>query len=688
MGIRRIDRRIVPGGPWMPALVAALFVVIALSDIVRAAPSRPFPQHVALAAGTLLPNHHPRTQIDDDVRALYDAWKTRYLAQAGTEIDGHPRYRVLFSRSPGDKTVSEGMGYGMLVVPLMAGHDPDAQTIFDGLWEFVRDHHSTIDPRLMDWTVDANEVPEPDGNDSAFDGDCDIALGLLIAETQWGDGGRFDYGADAQAVIAGILASTIGPVSRLPMLGDWVDPNGQPYSQWTTRTSDFMLSNFRAFAVATGDPVWNQVIAATQAAVTHVQSVYSPGTGLLPDFLVPASGSDHTLEPARPHFLEGTHDGEYYYNAVRDPFRLGLDAAVAGDATSRDQVRTISAWALGATGGDPNGVQAGRRLDGSLQSGASYFTTIFAATLGVAAMNTPGQQQWLNDLYDAVRASDEGYFEDSVTLLSLLAMTGNFWVPAAPPPVCGNGVVEAGETCDDHNTTDGDGCDSNCTPTTCGNGIVTAGETCDDGNHVAGDCCGASCQLESNGSPCDDDDPCSHTDVCSAGVCRGTLAPASGCANAPRGVLQLRDDKPGSRRLSWRWSAGTIAAPDLGDPASGGTSYALCVFDASGGTPALRLRASIAGGGTCSGKPCWSAAPTGFRYRNGATFRQVKLASGAGRASLQVQAKGTALPTLGLPLAEDPWVTVQLGATTGACWESRFTASTRNDGARFTATAP
>jgi len=58
---------------------------------------------------------------------------------------------------------------------------------------------------------------------------------------------------------------------------------------------------------------------------------------------------------------------------------------------------------------------------------------------------------------------------------------------------CGNGIVTAGETCDDGNATDGDGCDSNCTLTACGNGIVTAGETCDDGNLVNGDGCNANC---------------------------------------------------------------------------------------------------------------------------------------------------------------------------------------------------
>jgi len=67
--------------------------------------------------------------------------------------------------------------------------------------------------------------------------------------------------------------------------------------------------------------------------------------------------------------------------------------------------------------------------------------------------------------------------------------------------VCGNGVQNAGEACDDGNTVDNDGCDSNCTVTGCGNGILNPGEACDDGNLVSGDGCDASCQVES-GSLC------------------------------------------------------------------------------------------------------------------------------------------------------------------------------------------
>ena len=66
------------------------------------------------------------------------------------------------------------------------------------------------------------------------------------------------------------------------------------------------------------------------------------------------------------------------------------------------------------------------------------------------------------------------------------------------PPVCGNNIQEQGEQCDDGNTTNGDGCQANCTPSPqaqCGNGRVEGTETCDDGNTANGDGCPASCTL-------------------------------------------------------------------------------------------------------------------------------------------------------------------------------------------------
>ena len=84
---------------------------------------------------------------------------------------------------------------------------------------------------------------------------------------------------------------------------------------------------------------------------------------------------------------------------------------------------------------------------------------------------------------------------------------------------CGDGIIQAGEQCDDGNVVNGDGCSSTCqvqtgfsctgTPsvctTTCGDGIKAGAESCDDGNTVNGDGCSSVCTVQSGffctGSP-------------------------------------------------------------------------------------------------------------------------------------------------------------------------------------------
>lgn len=420
-------------GHALPVIVGIALVAIGLPGCPRPEPGpvaqRPFPQHAAYSAGTLWVNNRPQATLDDDVRTAYDRWKQRYLARAGNDENGDPRYRIKFSSDADSPTVSEGQGYGMLIVAHMAGYDADAKKILDGLWDFASDHRSKIDPRLPDWWVDADESPDDNGDTSAFDGDADIAYGLLLAHAQWGSAGDVNYLAEATTLINAIFESEAGPDSLLPLLGDWVDPAGETLNQYATRSSDFLVGHFRAYERVAGEDDWLGVIAACQAAITEIQENHSAASGLLPDFLTGTSAEDHTLRPAAPDTLEGPSDGMYYYNAGRDPWRIGTDWLLNGDAASRAQVQKISLWAEESTGGDPLQVKPGYMLDGTPIPPADFFTTFFVAPLGVAAMCTPGQQDWLNAVYDSVRDAQEEYYEDSVTLLGMLVMTGNFWDP-------------------------------------------------------------------------------------------------------------------------------------------------------------------------------------------------------------------------------------------------------------------
>lgn len=62
-------------------------------------------------------------------------------------------------------------------------------------------------------------------------------------------------------------------------------------------------------------------------------------------------------------------------------------------------------------------------------------------------------------------------------------------------PRCGDSILDPGETCDDGNNADGDGCSARCRwEARCGDGRLDPGEICDDGNNRSGDGCRSDCR--------------------------------------------------------------------------------------------------------------------------------------------------------------------------------------------------
>lgn len=385
---------------------------------------RPFPQYQDYQQGALLPSRWSQAQRDEDVRAFYQQWKADNLRKIESR-SGDVQYRVTFGHEQPERTVSEGQGYGMMITVMMAGTDPDARTIFDGLWRFARQWPSDIDPRLMGWQV----PPSKDDNDSAFDGDADIAFALLMAADQWG---YEAYLTAARTVIAAIGKRTIGPDSRLPLLGDWVDPNDKEYDQWGTRSSDFMPEHFAAFKRATDNPLWEDVRRRVLEVAKRLQRDVSPKTGLLPDFAIVAP--DGQVHAAPPNYLEGDYDSAFYFNAARVPWRIASHALISGDPQAAEIARKMASWMRARAGGDPGAIQSGYMLSGLPLPYESENSTLFVAPMAVASMllpsNDDGAQEWLDDLYANIRDRHMDYYEDSVTLLCLMVLSGNFWSPS------------------------------------------------------------------------------------------------------------------------------------------------------------------------------------------------------------------------------------------------------------------
>jgi len=379
----------------------------------------PFPQHTEYTGIHIKPSQYTQEELDNQLTNFYDKWKAKYLIN-GCENN---QYYVFFD-SGNTLTVSEAMGYGMMIVPLMAGYDADAKIYFDGLYRYYKAHPSHINSRLMAWKQITGCV-DSDGPDSATDGDIDIAYGLLLAHAQWGSWGAINYFQEAVDMINAIMEDDINHDYWSVKLGDWV--NSGSFARGT-RTSDFIFDHFKVFECATADTNWNLVVDQSYSFLQVIQENYSQNTGLLPDFIVDINNDPR---PADPDFLEGENDGNYSYNACRDPWRLATDYLISGEERAFVITKKINQWLLESTGGNTSEIKSGYNLDG--EANAYWQDLSFIAPFTVGAMTDTANQQWLNDLYAktlSMSFNSGGYYGNSLKLLSMLSISGNYWVPS------------------------------------------------------------------------------------------------------------------------------------------------------------------------------------------------------------------------------------------------------------------
>ncbi|WP_406333494.1 glycosyl hydrolase family 8 [Streptomyces zaomyceticus] len=379
----------------------------------------PFGSHLKpYAAGMLKPSGSQATN-DQKVVDYYNRWKSAFVRQNC----GNGWYQII-SPDADHPYVAEAQGYGMVVTATMAGADPDAKKIFDGLVKWKIDHPSSVNPNLLAAEQDT-ACRSVNGGDGATDGDMDVAYGLLLADNQWGSTGTYNYKDLALKHIAAIKKDELNPTTKLLKLGDWSSSGDQYY--WISRTSDWMVDHFRAFRTASGDTTWDAVRTAHQTQISRLQSTYASGTGLLPDFVV---DTNTTPKPAPGQVLEDPNDGAYWWNACRTPWRIADDAVTSGDATSLAAARKLNSWIKTKTGGDPNKIAIGYKLNGTQISSGSE--AAFFAPFAVAAMTDSGSQAWLDALWNKMLTTPidtSSYFSASIQLQVMITASGNHWVP-------------------------------------------------------------------------------------------------------------------------------------------------------------------------------------------------------------------------------------------------------------------
>ena len=375
--------------------------------------------------------------MDAALVAFYADWKALYLhegcgkGRAYVAVDADQKWDV------GDGvdnvlTVSEAQGYGMLALVLLADADPDAHRLFDAMLRYFHDHPSHASPAMMAWRQmqDCSNFQDTwdDGSRhedaaTATDGDMDVGYALLLAEARWGNSGAFDYGAEARATIAAIMANVVDKTNFLHIgaTEDWPEPIAH-----ATRTSDFMMSHMQAFAAASGDVRWGQV---RQLAYKTLAAISNDKTGLMPDFAL--NMPDHPV-PAFPEFMEGGGDGMYSWNAARTPWRVALDDLLYDSTEARAVLTPLNAFFRSATKGDPAQVMARYALDGSGDDIDGEGELVFTSMLAVSAMTAPENRDWLAALWQHmlhIPLRDGDYFGNTLKLMAMISVSGHWAKP-------------------------------------------------------------------------------------------------------------------------------------------------------------------------------------------------------------------------------------------------------------------
>lgn len=351
----------------------------------------------------------------DDARAAYDAWKTVHLADCGNGVS-----RVRWENAKLDATVSEGIGYGMLLTVAF-----DDRAAFDGLLAYGKLMRG--EGALMNWLrydCDAHRDTKYNGypDNAAADADLDVAMALLMAECRWGDS---TYHGEAVTVINAIKQHMFiednGRLVLQPGDSSWYDMMGGGCVNY----SYFAPAYYREYAQAVpGDAeFWNR---AADDTYPLLAAGSDSNTGLVRNW-GSAGGGDATPDCHNAYIRSASYGDD----AARTPWRVATDYLWYGKTEAKAWNDKVTNWVKSV--GIKNTAQW-YRLDGSPDNEAPTFedhTAINVGPFAVGAMTMDAQtvDEFAAEVV-AIPTSDGShdaeYFPRMLKALSLLTLAGKF----------------------------------------------------------------------------------------------------------------------------------------------------------------------------------------------------------------------------------------------------------------------
>ena len=239
-------------------------------------------------------------------------------------------------------TVSEGIGYGMLIT--LFQEDWDA---FNRLWIYSTAYRNSVYASgrgLMPWLTSSFSWDIPD-DASATDADLDIATSLILAYYKSGNSA---YLTDALTLIAALWEHEVNKSNYLLYSGDTP-------GTWQGTNPAYNLSYFspvalRLFALVDPSHDWTAVL---NAQYTYMMNVQAAGTGVFPDW---SDGSGNAINP--PNNSATNTYWTFNKESVRIPWRIAWDYYWFADPRAASVLNTLNNFIMVRSNNDPTQIPA------------------------------------------------------------------------------------------------------------------------------------------------------------------------------------------------------------------------------------------------------------------------------------------------------------------------------------------
>lgn len=298
---------------WLAVALAVVAVGVAIYAL--AVSSKKIDQNIVFSSNTLL-------------AGTWDSYKEEYWeGETGRTLD----------KQQNDITTSEGQSYTMLRAVWMS----DKPT-FDTSWAWTKEQLRREEDGLFSWRWGKRAdgqygvLTDVGGQNAASDADTDIALALLMAAGRWQDE---TYLTEAKRLIGSIWEREVVEVKGVPYMTS-NNLESQSQSPIVMNPSYLAPYAYREFAKADPSHDW---LALVDSSYDFLQkAIESPldkpkSAGLVPDWVLMDRVTGELSAPS-----SNTLTTNYSYDAMRTPWRLGLDYTWNKEPRAKETLEKLS----------------------------------------------------------------------------------------------------------------------------------------------------------------------------------------------------------------------------------------------------------------------------------------------------------------------------------------------------------